>query len=147
MIKMLTTLLLLVCVAICFSPTTSFIDDSKTNFQPQVTLRAWEQAVAMAKAFIAQLTLQEKCHLAAGVDGTCAGNIALLPRLSFSGFCLLDTPSGAGDGVLYSTAFVSGIHIAATWDRELFYRRAVAIGKEFRSKGVHYAFGPMVNMD
>jgi beta-glucosidase len=147
MIKMLTTPLLLICVAICFSPTVSVIGDSKENFQPQVTLRTWEQAIAMAKTFIAQLTLQEKCHLTAGVGGPCAGNIASLPRVNFSGFCLLDTPSGVGDGVLYSTAFVGGIHIAATWDRDLFYRRAVAIGKEFRGKGVHYALGPMVNID
>ncbi|CAF0779019.1 unnamed protein product [Rotaria sordida] len=144
---MSTTPLLLVCVAICFLSTASVIDDSKTSFQSQVTLRTWGQAIAMAKSFIAQLTLQEKCHLTAGVGGTCAGNIASLPRVNFSGFCLLDTPSGVGDGVLYSTAFVSGIHIAATWDRDLFYRRAVAIGKEFRGKGVHYALGPMVNMD
>ncbi|CAM4909144.1 unnamed protein product [Rotaria socialis] len=144
---MLITPLLLLCVAICLSPTASVIDDSKANFQPQVTLRTWEQAIAMAKSFIAQLTLQEKCHLTAGVRGTCAGNIASLPRVNFSGVCLLDTPSGVGDGVLYSTAFVSGIHIAATWDRDLFYRRAVAIGKEFRGKGVNYALGPMVNID
>ncbi|CAF0978682.1 unnamed protein product [Adineta steineri] len=144
---MLTTPLLLICVALCFSSTESTINNSKANIQPQVTLRTWEQAITMAKSFIAQLTLQEKCHLTAGVGGTCAGNIAALPRVNFSGFCLLDTPSGVGDGVLYSTAFVSGIHIAATWDRDLFYRRAVAIGKEFRGKGIHYAFGPMVNMD
>ncbi|CAF1371834.1 unnamed protein product [Rotaria magnacalcarata] len=144
---MLITPLLLLCVAICLSPTASVIDDFKANFQPQVTLRTWEQAIAMAKSFIAQLTLQEKCHLTAGVRGTCAGNIGSLPRVNFSGFCLLDTPSGVGDGVLYSTAFVSGIHIAATWDRDLFYQRAVAIGKEFRGKGVHYALGPMVNID
>ncbi|UJR19008.1 hypothetical protein I4U23_022138 [Adineta vaga] len=101
----------------------------------------------MTKSFIIQLTLEEKCHLTADVGGTCAGNIASLPRVNFSGFCLLDTPSGVGDGVLSSTAFVSGIHIVATWHRNLFYRRAVAIGKDFRGKGVHYALGPMVNMD
>ena len=144
---MLRTPLLLICVVICFSRASSIRDESKANFQPQATLRTWEQAIAMAKSFIAQLTLQEKCHLTAGVNGACGGNIASLPRVNFSGFCLVDTPSGVGDGVLYSTAFVSGIHIAATWDRELFYRRAVAIGKEFRGKGVHYALGPMVNMD
>ncbi|CAF1225946.1 unnamed protein product [Adineta steineri] len=144
---MLTTPLLLICVALCFSSAESTINNSKANIQPQVTLRTWEQAITMAKSFIAQLTLQEKCHLTAGVGGTCAGNIAALPRVNFSGFCLLDTPSGVGDGVLYSTAFVSGIHIAATWDRDLFYRRAVAIGKEFRGKGIHYGFGPVVNMD
>lgn len=145
--RMLITPLLLICVAIFFSHTASAIDHSNANFQPSVTLRTWEQAVTMAKAFISQLTLEEKCHLTAGTGGPCVGNIASLPRVNFSGFCVQDTPSGVGDNVLYATAFVGGIHIAATWDRDLFYRRGVAIGKEFRGKGIHYAFGPMVNMD
>ncbi|CAF1383698.1 unnamed protein product [Adineta ricciae] len=141
---MLRIRLLLLCVFLCWSPTISIIDDFN---QLRITFRTWEQSIAMAKSFINQLTLEEKCHLTAGVGGTCAGNIASLVRVNFSGFCLQDTPSGVGDGVLYSTTFASGIHIAATWDRDLFYRRAVAIGKEFRGKGVHYAFGPMINID
>ena len=59
--------------------------------------------------------------------------------------CYQDTPCSVGDGVLHSTAFAAGIQIAANWDRDLFYRRAVAIGKEFRRKGVHVALAPMVN--
>ncbi len=144
---MLSSLLLLVIIAICFSFTASAIVDPKTNVQPRVTARTWDQAIAMAKAFTAQLSLQEKCNLTAGVDGLCVGNVPSVPRLNFSGFCLQDTPSGVGDYVLYSTAFAGGIHIAATWDRDLFYQRGVAIGKEFRGKGIHYALGPMVNMD
>jgi hypothetical protein len=55
---MLSSLLLLVIIAICFSFTTSAIVDPKTNVQPRITFRTWNQAIAMAKSFTAQLTLQ-----------------------------------------------------------------------------------------
>jgi beta-glucosidase len=61
--------------------------------------------------------------------------------------CFQDSPSGVGDGVLQSTPFAAGIHIAATWDRNLFYQRGAAIGKEFQGKGVNFALGPMMNID
>ncbi|CAF3869107.1 unnamed protein product [Rotaria sp. Silwood1] len=101
----------------------------------------------MAKAFVAQLTLEEKCNMTSGVKGPCVGNVLSVSRLNFTGLCFQDAPSGVGDGVQRSTAFPPGIQIAATWDRDLFYKRAVAIGKEFRSKGVHFALGPMMNID
>ncbi len=34
-----------------------------------------------------------------------------------------------------------------TWDRDLFYKRGAAIGKEFHNKGIHFALGPMTNID
>ncbi|CAF3429152.1 unnamed protein product [Rotaria sp. Silwood1] len=101
----------------------------------------------MAKAFVAQLTLEEKCNMTSGVKGPCVGNVLSVLRLNFTGLCFQDAPSGVGDGVQRSTAFPPGIQIAATWDRDLFYKRAVAIGEEFRSKGVHFALGPMMNID
>jgi beta-glucosidase len=61
--------------------------------------------------------------------------------------CFQDAPAGVGDGVQRATAFPPGIQIAATWDRDLFFQRAVAIGEEFRGKGVHFALGPMMNID
>lgn len=42
------------------------------------------------------------------------------------------------------TAFPAGITTGATWDKELMYQRAVAIGKEFRGKGVNIYLGPTV---
>jgi beta-glucosidase len=101
----------------------------------------------MAKSFASQLTLEEKCNMTGGVGGACVGNVLPISRLNFNGMCFQDSPSGVGDGVLHSTAFVAGIHIAATWDRDLFYKRGVAIGKEFQGKGVHFALGPMMNID
>lgn len=109
--------------------------------------RTWNEAIALAKAFVAQMTLDEKCNMTAGVPGPCAGTVFPVPRLNFKGMCFQDSPSGVGDGVQFATAFAPGIQITATWDRDLFYRRGVAIGKEFRGKGVHFALGPMMNID
>lgn len=34
------------------------------------------------------------------------------------------------------TQFPAGVTTAATWDRELFYNRSLAMGQEFRDQGV-----------
>ena len=42
------------------------------------------------------------------------------------------------DGV---SVFASGITVAATWDRRLMYERGLALGEEFRMKGIQVALG------
>jgi len=121
--------------------------DANSNAYRQGQSTTWDQAIAMAKSFVAQLTLQEKCNITSGVRGACVGNVLPVPRLNFTGMCFQDAPAGVGDGVQRATAFPPGIQIAATWDRDLFFQRAVAIGEEFRGKGVHFALGPMMNID
>jgi beta-glucosidase len=94
------------------------------------------------------MTLEEKCNMTAGVGGHgCVGFVSPVPHLNFDGLCFQDSPSGVADNVLFVTAFAPGIQIAATWDRDLFYQRAAAIGQEFRGKGIHFALGPMINID
>jgi beta-glucosidase len=44
----------------------------------------------------------------------------------------------------HNTAFPAGITVGATFDKDLMYRRAVAIGEEFRGKGVNIHLGPSV---
>ena len=123
------------------------IVDANSNAYPAVQSRTWDQAIAMAKSFVEQLTLEEKCNMTSGVRGACVGNVLPISRLNFTGICFQDAPSGVGDGVQRSTAFPPGIQVAATWDRDLFFKRAVAIGEEFRDKGIHFALGPMMNID
>jgi beta-glucosidase len=134
-------------IAASFTFTFSAVVDSNSNVHPKFQRRTWDEAIAMAKAFVTQLSLEEKCNMTGGVAGPCVGNVFPVPRLNFNGMCYQDSPSGVGDGVLHSTAFAAGIHIAATWDRDLFYQRGAAIGKEFQGKGVHFALGPMMNID
>ena len=91
----------------------------------------------------------------------CVGNIKAIPRKNFPGLCLEDSPLGVrfADRV---SVFPAGVNTAATWvlhgyspikrhilhdyrfDRDLMRRRGVALGKEFRGKGVHIALGPMM---
>ncbi len=138
---------LIVIIAVCLSPTFSAVINPNIHKNNKVYSRTWNDAIALAKAFVAQMTLEEKCNMTAGVPGPCVGNILSISRLNFSGMCFQDSPSGVGDGVQFSTAFAPGIQIAATWDRDLFYKRAAAIGKEFQGKGIHFALGPMMNID
>ncbi|KAJ9101092.1 hypothetical protein QFC21_003310 [Naganishia friedmannii] len=107
----------------------------------------WTYAVDKARTFVASLTLEEKVNLTTGVGwqgGRCVGNIAPIERVGFQGLCLQDAPLGVRltDGV---TAFPSGLNAAATFDRQLMYERALAIGEEFRGKGVNIALGPGMN--
>jgi len=139
--------LFVVTIALCVSLSFAAVIDSKLNASPKVQSRTWDQAIALAKSLVAQLTLDEKCNMTAGIGGPCAGNVLPISRLNFNGMCFQDSPSGVGDGVLQSTAFAAGIHTAATWDRDLFYQRGAAIGKEFQGKGVNFALGPMMNID
>ncbi|CAF1390313.1 unnamed protein product [Rotaria sordida] len=139
--------LFVIIIIVGFSFTYSTVINLNSNKQSKHSSRTWDQAIAMAKAFVAQLTLEEKCNMTAGIRGPCAGHIFPVSHLNFKGLCFQDSPSGVGGGVLYSTAFVPGIHIAASWDQDLFYKRGAAIGKEFQGKGVNVILGPMINID
>lgn len=73
----------------------------------------------------------------------CVGNTGSAERLGFPQLCLQDGPLGVRttEGV---TAFPAGITTGATWNKELMYLRGVAIGEEFRGKGVNIHLGPSV---
>jgi beta-glucosidase len=146
-ITMVGSRLLLIIITTFFFFTLSTIVQTNSNAHPKLSSRTWDQAIAMAKAFVQQLNLTEKCAMTAGVGGPCTGNVLPIPRLNFTGLCLQASSNGVGIEILYSTAFVGSIHIAASWDRDLFYQRAAAIAKEFRGKGIHYVLGPMMNID
>jgi beta-glucosidase len=139
------------CLTFILGACFSFINSASIKAEPykvtNVAARTWDDAVALAKGFVAQMTLEEKCNMTAGVGGHCVGFVSPVPHLNFNGLCFQDSPSGVGDHVQFSTAFAAGIQIAATWDRDLFYERAAAIGQEFRGKGIHFALGPMMNID
>ncbi|KZP19075.1 glycoside hydrolase family 3 protein, partial [Athelia psychrophila] len=107
----------------------------------------WNEAVTRARAFVSQLTINEKVNLTTGVDtdGRCVGNSGSVPRLNFAGLCLEDSPVGVRDAD-YTSLFPSGMNVAMTWDAGLMYQRGAAMGAEFRGKGVNVALGPMMNL-
>ncbi|KAK0473186.1 beta-glucosidase [Armillaria novae-zelandiae] len=113
-----------------------------TNMSPE-----WQAAYKKAEASVAKLSLQEKVDLATGVgwmNGNCVGNTPAIPSISFPGLCLEDSPLGVRDADNVS-AFPAAINVAATFNRTLIRQRGVAMGQEFRGKGVHVALGPMMN--
>ncbi|KAF2163305.1 glycoside hydrolase family 3 protein [Zasmidium cellare ATCC 36951] len=109
---------------------------------PNITGLVWEDAFERAKAWVAQLTLDEKAHLVTGTEGPCVGNIAPIPRLNFTGLCLQDGPLAIRQAS-YASVFPAGLTVAAAWDRKLAYTRGLQIGEEYKGKGSHVVLGPV----
>ncbi|KAG0151348.1 hypothetical protein CROQUDRAFT_538950 [Cronartium quercuum f. sp. fusiforme G11] len=115
---------------------------------PQDGSQGWGDALARAKHFVSQLTIEEKVNLTtgSGVDGPCVGQTGTVPRLGFNQpICLQDAPTGVRFSDFISV-FPAQINVAATFDRALMRRRGVALGSEFVGKGVNVALAPMTNL-
>lgn len=108
----------------------------------------WSESYRKASLLVSNLTLAEKTNITAGTGifmGRCVGNTGSALRAGIPQLCLQDGPLGLrnvpeGD----NTAFPAGITAGATWDKDQIYARAVAIGEEFRGKGVNVHLGPSV---
>ncbi|CCO32424.1 hypothetical protein BN14_06484 [Rhizoctonia solani AG-1 IB] len=105
---------------------------------------AWKDAFAKARDVVSKMTLEEKANITTGIgsSSTCAGNTGAVPRLNIPAFCLQDGPAGVRPAD-FASQFPAQVTVAATWDRDLIYNRAVAIADEFRGKGVHVALAPV----
>lgn len=66
-----------------------------------------------------------------------------IPRLGFPGMCLSNAGNGVGT-TDFVNAWPSGVHVAASWNKELTYQRGYSIGGEARIKGVQVLLGPVV---
>lgn len=110
---------------------------------PTSNLLTWDEAYAKAEALVSKMTLEDKVGLATGKGWEktlCVGNTHESNSTGFPSLCLEDGPLGVrfGDNV---TAGLSGITAAATFDRDLLYKRGSYMGREFYLKGVHMALG------
>jgi len=97
----------------------------------------WASAYAQARTLVAQMTNLEKQNITIGYSSPtngCSGNSGGVPRLGFPGLCLNDAGNGVR-GVEGSSAFSSGIHVGATWNRQLSYDRGYYMGAEYKAKG------------
>ena len=92
---------------------------------------------------MAQLTLEEKSNLTHGVSGPCVGQTGAVPRLQIPELCFADAPAGVR-GQEFVSSFPAGIHLGATFDRDLMLRYGHALGREYRGKGIHVALGPFI---
>ena len=91
------------------------------------------------------MTLEEKLNVTGGHTNpanTCSGNTGSVPRLGWPGLCLQDAGNGVRAADL-TNSYPSGIHVGASWDRNLTYRRGLEMGREFRIKGANVALGPV----
>ncbi|KAI0192177.1 beta-glucosidase-like protein [Astrocystis sublimbata] len=114
----------------------------------------WSEAYTKATALVSRMTVAEKVNITAGTGlfmvnnnrfrvRRCVGNTGSAPRVGFPQLCLQDGPLGVRTtGNI--TAFPAGITTGATWSKELMYERGVALGEEFRGKGVNFYLGPSV---
>ncbi|KAI8459186.1 beta glucosidase precursor [Phakopsora pachyrhizi] len=108
----------------------------------------WADSLARAKKLVAQMTVEEKVNLTtgAGTDGRCVGVTGTVSRLGLDEpICLQDGPVG----VRYTqknSVFPAAINVAATFDKELIYKRGAALGNEFFLKRAHVALAPMTNL-
>jgi beta-glucosidase len=103
---------------------------------------------------IAQMTLEEKASLCAGLNMWCLKGIE---RLGIPSIMMTNGPHGvqkqAGEsdfvGISNSipaTCFPPAVTQAATWNRDLIYQMGVALGEECRQEKVSVLLGPGINI-
>ncbi len=98
------------------------------------------------EALLGQLTLEEKLSLCAGVD---AWHTAAIPRVGIPAIKVTDGPHGARGGTFgenTAASFPCGTAMGATWNPELVFETAAAIGQEARSKQARVQLAPTVNI-
>jgi beta-glucosidase-like glycosyl hydrolase len=106
----------------------------------------WSESYRKASLLVSNMTLAEKTNLTGGTGifmGRCVGNTGSALRVGIPQLCLQDGPLGIRN-TDHNTAFPAGITVGATWDKDLFFRRSVAMGEEYRGKGVNIALTPSV---
>jgi len=80
---------------------------------------------------------EEKENLTFGYASTtngCSGNSGSALRVGFPGMCLSDAGNGVR-GTDMVNSYASGVHVGASWNRNLAYNRAQFMGAEFKAKG------------
>ncbi|KAF1913850.1 beta-glucosidase 2 precursor [Ampelomyces quisqualis] len=106
----------------------------------------WSESFQKASVLVSSMTLAEKTNITAGSGifmGRCVGNTGSALRVGIPQLCLQDGPLGVRNSD-HNTAFPAAITVGSTWDKSLIRRRGVAIGEEFRGKGVNIHLGPSV---
>ncbi|CCG83028.1 Probable beta-glucosidase G [Taphrina deformans PYCC 5710] len=101
---------------------------------------AWQRALNLTSL----MTNEEKANITTGTGlvARCSGNTSPVARFNIPSLCFQDGPAGvrAVDG---TSAFAAQVNAASTWDIDLIYQQALAMGAEFRGKGVNVALGPV----
>ena len=96
-----------------------------------------------ARALLAKMNLTEKIVLVHGTSGPYVGNVAGNSRLGIPSICMNDGPQGfRAQDAGTTTAWPSGLTVAAAFDRGLANTWGAAMGEEFVGKGANVQLGP-----
>ena len=109
-----------------------------------------------AAVLLEQMTLEEKISMLHGPpvgpccqckqNSSCAyvGNVNAIPRLKIPPITMNDGPQGFRDdnNPGSTTAWPSGLTMAASWDRDAMEKWGSGMGKEFFAKGSNIQLGP-----
>ncbi len=93
-----------------------------------------------AAKLLSRMTLEEKADMLSGTGF----DSRPVPRLGIPAMKMTDGPLGVRKG--RSTAFPSGVAMAATWNPDLVGNTGQAIAVETRAKGLNVLLGPCVNI-
>ena len=107
---------------------------------PHTPTAAEQQRV---EGLLRNMTLQQKIDYIGGTGFAVRG----MPELGIPALEMSDGPYGTRSNVgLPATAYVAGVGLAASWDRELASRVGAGIARDARARGVHFMLGPGVNI-
>lgn len=119
---------------------------------------SWRDSIATARALVGNMTRAEKVAYVHGegwvgyqlTEGFYVGSVPALPRLRIPSINIQDGPAGfrTTDTRIVGTvtAWPSQLALGATWDPDLAYSYAEALGREFRAHGANVALGPGLNI-
>ncbi|HEX8924333.1 MAG TPA: glycoside hydrolase family 3 C-terminal domain-containing protein, partial [Terriglobales bacterium] len=91
---------------------------------------------------VSQMTLEEKIDYIGGLNEF---YIRAVPRLGVPELKMADGPAGVRN-YGHSTAYPTGIALAASWDTALVQKVGEMMGKDSRARGVHFLLAPGVNI-
>lgn len=94
------------------------------------------------ESLLARMTLEEKIDLLGGVS---MFGVRGVPRLGVPAMTAADGPFGVRN-FTRTNVIAGGIALAATWDTELAQRVGKEMGRDARSRGVHFYLAPGVNI-
>jgi beta-glucosidase len=95
------------------------------------------------ESILKQMTVEEKVGLIGGAGGLF--DIRGVPRLMVPSMTAADGPFGVRNFVR-TNVYAGGIALAASWNTELAQRLGTQLGRDARSRGVHFYLSPGVNI-
>jgi beta-glucosidase len=97
---------------------------------------------SQARAMLARLTLEQKIELIGGVDSMFTRP---MPAIDLPRFKMSDASVGVRTWGP-TTAYASGVSLAATWDPDLARKLGEGLGRDARARSVNFLLGPGVNI-